>query len=304
MTVAVDGPAAMPPRRALLVANPNSRAGDGALSRALASLSARDVAVIATACGSAAEVSPAIVAHRAEVDCVIVAGGDGTMNAAAKGLVETGLPLGILPLGTANDLARTLAIPADLDAAAEIIARGRVRRIDIGDVNGHPFFNVASLGLSSELARSLSPEAKRRYGRLSYAFAALRVLLGARPFGALIVGGGGTVAVRTLQIAVGNGRYYGGGMTVEQNAAIDDHHLDLYSLEFRRIWRLLFMARAFREGTHGLWREVRTARCTSFEVRTRRPRPINTDGELVTFTPARFTVVPRAVAVFAAPRLP
>lgn len=255
--------------------------------------------LIAPECDSPTEISPLIVERAGGLDCVIAAGGDGTMNAVAGGLRDSGLPLGILPMGTANDLARTLEIPGDPRAAAEIIVKGRERRIDIGEVNGHPFFNVASIGLSADLAQSLTPDRKRRFGRFAYALTALHVLSAARPFRAVIAMRSGISRVKTLQIAVGNGRYYGGGMAVEANARIDDGHLDLYSLEVGRVWKLALMLRSFRNGSHGLWREVRTERCVAFEVRTRRPRPVNTDGELVTFTPARFIVRPRAIRVFA-----
>jgi diacylglycerol kinase family enzyme len=107
--------------------------------------------------------------------------------------------------------------------------------------------------------------------------------------------------VSTLQIAVGNGRYYGGGNAVEADARIDDQRLALYSLEFRRAWKLALMARSFRYGEQGAWEEVRTIRARTFEVRTREPRPVNADGEIVTETPARFTVSPKAIAVFVPP---
>jgi diacylglycerol kinase family enzyme len=69
----------------------------------------------------------------------------------------------------------------------------------------------------------------------------------------------------------------------------------------RNLWKLALMLRAFRTGTHGAWKEVRTARCVEFDIETRRPMPINTDGEIVTATPARFRVLPAAVTVFAPP---
>ncbi len=292
-----------PKRRMLLIANANSRNGGGPLAAALDVFAAAHIEIVEASPGSAAGISPSIVeaAKSGRFDAVIVAGGDGTMNAAAHGLHETGLPLGILPMGTANDLARTLGIPADLGQAADIIAKGRKRRIDCGEVNGHLFFNVASIGLAADLAAGLTSEAKRRFGRLSYALAAIRVLLSARPFSARIVSKDENVKVRTLQIAIGNGRFYGGGMAVEESAAIDDGHLDLYSLELQGVWKLALMARSFRQGRHGLWNEVRTVRCTQFEIRTSKPRPINLDGELTTFTPAWFNVLPRAIAVFTPP---
>lgn len=257
------------------------------------------IKTIPVVCNSADEIGPAIAQRRNAADGVIVAGGDGTMNAVAGALAETGLPLGILPAGTANDLARTLAIPEDQRKAAEIIAAGHSRRIDLGSANGHYFFNVATIGLAAELAGKLTKKGKKRFGRLSYAIAALKVLREARPFTAEIINKGEVTRVKTLQIGIGNGRFYGGGMTVESSALINDGKLDLYSLEIDEVWKLALLLRSFRLGQHGLWEQVRTAQCTEFEVNTRRPQPVNLDGELKTQTPARFKVHPKAVTVFA-----
>jgi diacylglycerol kinase (ATP) len=287
------------PRRALLIVNAQSRSGESQLDAAIERLEAHGIEPVHLECGRREDLSPLIVKNADDVDCAIVGGGDGTLNAAALGLIEAGLPLGILPLGTANDLARTLDIPSDLDGAAKVIAEGRMRNIDLGIVNGKPFFNVASIGLSAELAQQLTTEIKRRFGRLGYGLVAMKVLIRARPFRATIVSETETARVRTLQIAVGNGRFYGGGNAVEKDAAIDDQNLDLYSLEFERAWKLALMARSFRYGEHGAWSEVRAIRAEEFDVRTRRPRPVNADGEIVTQTPAHFSIRPRAVRVFA-----
>ncbi|HZB62641.1 MAG TPA: lipid kinase [Microvirga sp.] len=287
------------PRRALLIVNAQSRNGESQLETAVERLEAHGIAPVHLECGRREDLSPLIVENANDVDCAIVGGGDGTLNAAAFGVIEAGLPLGILPLGTANDLARTLDIPSDLDGAAKVIAEGRTRNIDLGIVNGQPFFNVASIGLSAELAQQLTTEIKRRFGRLGYGLVAMKVLVQARPFRATIVSESETARVRTLQIAVGNGRFYGGGNAVEKDAAIDDQNLDLYSLELERAWKLALMARSFRYGEHGAWSEVRAIRAKEFDIRTRRPRPVNADGEIVTQTPAHFSIRPRAVRVFA-----
>jgi len=286
-------------RSAILIVNARSRDGEAARAAVADKLKAHGINVLEHDCRSREQVTALIREQAQRVDLVAVAGGDGTMNAAAQGLLETGIPLGILPTGTANDLARTLDIPPDLDRAAAIIAAGHTRTIDLGSVNGKPFFNVASLGLSAELSKELTRDIKRRFGRLGYLVTALRVLARARPFTAEIAADGERVRIKTLQVAVGNGRYYGGGNIVAQDAAIDDRKLDLYSLEFRQAWKLALLARAFRYGEHGAWDEVRAIRGDEFEVRTRHPRPINADGEIVTQTPARFTLHPRAVTVFA-----
>jgi diacylglycerol kinase (ATP) len=284
--------------QALLVANRNSRRGAEVLQPALEQLQARGVGVTTKDCASREDLSRLILEHAGEIDRVVVAGGDGTLNAAAPALVATGLPLGILPAGTANDLARTLGIPEDIETAAAIIAEGRTRTIDLGTVNGHPFFNVASIGLSVDLTQVLTRDFKRRYGKIGYALATLRTLARARPFRATIRSEHESVRVSTLQIAVGNGRYYGGGNAVEKTAAIDDQHLDLYSLEFRQAWKLALLARSFRYGEHGAWNEVRAVRAKEFDVLTRSPKPVNADGEIVTATPAHFRIEPNAVTVF------
>lgn len=288
-------------KRALLIINGKSRSGSDSLAKVIEGLRRLGIDPIHRECSSREQLSPLIVKEGARADMVVVGGGDGTLNAAAAGLVELKRPFGILPLGTANDLARTLGIPPDLDSALDIIGGGRIRTIDVGTVNDVMYFNVASIGLSAELAEKLTAETKRRFGRLGYAITALRVLAGARPFRADIIGDEGRVRSLTLQIAVGNGRYYGGGNVIEKDADIDDESLRLYSLEFVKSWRMVLMLHSFRSGEHGKLDEVRTLRADRFEVRTRRTRPVNADGEIVTQTPAVFKVLPKAIDVFVPP---
>ena len=292
-----------PKRRALLVVNSASRNGRHGIGAAAAVFGAAGIELVEAGCAAGADIGPCILAHRETVDCVVVGGGDGTINSAARALVDTGLPLGVLPLGTANDFARSVGIPLDLAGAAHLICEGRTQRIDAGDVNGHLFFNVASVGLAADLAKAITTERKRRFGRLSYAMSAAKLMLEARPFHATILKGDGgddeTAMVRTMQIAVGNGRFYGGGNVVASDARIDDGFLDLYSLEFAEVWRMALMIPSFPSGAHGSIQEVRTARAGRFEVITRKPRPVNADGELVTQTPAVFTQRKLAVRVYA-----
>lgn len=284
-------------KRVLLLHNSKSRQGEAALGPVRARLKAGGLSVIIEPFANLPEIARDISRLHQSADLIVVCGGDGSISSAAPAVIESGLPLGIIPAGTANDLARTLSIPLDFAAAADVIVAGHTRQIDVGMVNGHAFFNVASIGLSSDLAQKLDPAIKKRFGRLGYAVAALRILAGARRFGAKIIEKGSGSKVKTYQIAIGNGRLYGGGNVVEQTAAIDDGSLDLYSLEMRNLWKLALMVRAFRTGTHGAWKEVRTARCVEFDIETRRPMPINTDGEIVTATPAHFKVLPGAITV-------
>ncbi|MEA2864584.1 MAG: hypothetical protein QOC84_2540 [Bradyrhizobium sp.] len=284
-------------RRALLIVNGKSRSGKEAQSRVIEGLRRLGIDPVHKECSSREELPALIAREGVDVDMVVVGGGDGTLNAAAPGVAKLKRPLGILPLGTANDLARTLEIPEDIDSAMRIIAGGKIRSIDAGSVNDVMFFNVASVGLSAELSQGLTADIKRRFGKLGYAVAAVRVLARARPFRAEISGGGRNARSLTLQVAVGNGRYYGGGNVVEKGATIVDESLRLYSLEFARAWRMVLMFRSFRTGEHGALNEVLTLRGDEFEIRTRRPRPINADGEIVTQTPAVFRVLPKAIDV-------
>ncbi len=284
--------------RALVVVNGKSRLGGEVAGSAAELLGSRGLDIRLEDCTQAGGISPLIRRYADRVDLVIVGGGDGTMNAAARGLIETRLPLGILPLGTGNDLARTLGLPLTLEEAADVIVAGHEQAIDVGEVNGLPFFNVASIGLSADLAMSLTGDLKRRWGRFGYAIAAARVLARGRPFRATIESAEGRARVVTLQIAVGNGRFYGGGNVIRSDATIDDNNLDLYSLEMTRAWKLAMMARSFRVGEHGAWREVRQVRAEEFDVITRRAMPVNADGEIITRTPAHFRVLPKAVRVF------
>lgn len=296
--MAVSSELSLAPARVLLLVNPHARRAAEGVDAAVATLEAGGAAVRREAFTGPDEVEADIMRHVGDADCIAVAGGDGTLSRAGGVLAKLGLPLGILPAGTANDLSRTLGIPEDLGEAAKIILGGRRRRIDLGTVNGHPFFNVASIGLSADLSGALSSDLKRRWGRLGYALAGVRVLSRARRFAARISDENGEVVVRTLQIAVGNGRHYGGGTVVEATATIDDGVLDLYSLELANVWKLALMLRTFRSGAHGAWNEVRTAKSAEFDITTRKPRPVNVDGDLVTETPAHFKVHPKAVTAF------
>ncbi|WP_309087377.1 lipid kinase [Phenylobacterium sp.] len=241
----------------------------------------------------------AIAGEGATCDLVIVAGGDGTLSGAAPALIEAGKPMGVLPLGTANDLARTLALPLDPLRAADVIAAGRTRRIDLGLANSHPFFNVASIGLAADMADALQAREKRALGRFAYAMAAARVLLRARQFHAHVEVGDCTLHTHSYQIAVGNGRYHGGGVAVREDAEIDDGKLMLYSLEPGSLWKVALLAPLFRRGQHVRWDEVRTATGVAMTIRTDRPMPVNLDGDLATSTPLELGVLPEAIEVFA-----
>jgi diacylglycerol kinase (ATP) len=284
-------------RSALVLINRGSREGDADLRPALDRLREAGLEVVEVASDDHRRLQQAVTEHRDEVDRVVVGGGDGTLNALAEALIETRLPLGILPLGTANDLARTLELPSDLAAAATVIAAGRTRQIDLGCINGKHFFNVASLGLSTQVARELTRETKRRWGVLGYPLALWRAVRKRRSFRADVRCDQERRRLHSIQIWIGNGRHFGGGMTVATNATIDDGMLDLVSLAPRSFWQLILSAPRLLSGQHHDQR-LRHWRGTEIEIRTRRPMPVNTDGEVTTQTPAQVRVVPRAISVY------
>lgn len=291
-------PKTKPSRRALLIVNPKARRGTGSIASAVDVLSKGGMTVTEEKADATETLSDLIRRRAQQFDLVVLGGGDGTLNTAASGLLDTGLPLGVLPLGTANDFARTVGIPADPVKAAEVIVTGSPSPIDLGEVNGHLFFNVASIGFSAELAADLTEHAKKRWGKLGYAIVAARLLARSQLFSAHLDHDGTSEKIRTMQVSVGNGRHYGGGMTVEESATADDGLLDFYSLEVDHWWRLLALLPSLRKGTHGRWNDVRAFRTTEVTIRTGKPRPVNTDGELMTTTPARFRIRPKALRVF------
>ncbi|MDN5870751.1 MAG: lipid kinase [Nitrococcus sp.] len=287
--------------RALLIINPNSRGGQADLDAIKTRLGQSGLGVETVFPENRQSVRQLIEVHKQDCDRVIIGGGDGSLNAAAEALVANTLPLGILPLGTANDLARTLGIPLNPIQACEIIAKGRLHRIDLGCVNGHYFFNVAHIGFGVTLARELSAEIKKQWGILGYGRAAFAALNKRASFRAVIRDNGRTYKKRCFQIAIGNGRHFGGGLAIAHDARIDDHTLDVWSLEPFALWELMVLLPGIRSGRHLGHRRVWHRRTQSIEIRTRKRMPVSADGEETTFTPARFHVLPSAISVYIPP---
>jgi diacylglycerol kinase (ATP) len=283
---------------ALLLINRHARQGQQQADAVITELRSLGLTLIEATPDSPEHIAEAIHQHQDQVDLVIVGGGDGTLNSAARALVTTQLPLGILPLGTANDLARTLGISTNLTEACQIIKQGKTQAIDLGCVNDQYFFNVASLGLSVQITHRLTKDVKRRWGVLAYAVTALKVLLNSRPFSAEIRCEGMVTPVKVVQIAVGNGRFYGGGMAIAHDAQINDQRLDLYTLEINHWWQMLALLPTLWQGYHTTTAWANAWQGQELFVNTRRPRLINTDGEISTTTPAHFRILPAALRVF------
>ncbi|MDE8585880.1 lipid kinase [Arthrobacter sp. NQ4] len=234
-------------------------------------------------------------------DMVVVGGGDGTVSFAAGQLAGTGTVLGILPLGTANDLARTLEIPGGLDAACTALADGKVVDIDLGRANGWPFLNVASVGLSVGVTERLSPRLKRYLGPMAYGVAAVRAYSRHKPFRARLEfpdGDHGTLELPdVLQVAVGNGRHYGGGNAVSPTAGIDDHILDVYAIPGAPLREHVRIARLLKDGSFVERDGVYHLTTRHVRLVTQPSLPVNLDGEIATATPTDFTIERNAVHV-------
>jgi YegS/Rv2252/BmrU family lipid kinase len=285
--------------RILLIVNAHARRGREPLDPALEVFSKAGIDVVQESVPRGSEVGGPIRRRAGEVEAIVLAGGDGTLHEAAPALVEVGLPVGVLPRGTANDLARAIRLPLDLRQAAEVIAAGETRAVDLGVVNGAYFFNVAHIGLGAALAQSLTPTMKRRFGPFAYTLAAARALFSTRPFRAEVIADGERFAVRTIGVTVGNGRFFGGRGVVAEDAEIDDGLLHFFALETTNPLRLVAMLPRVPSGSHGRSNAVRTLAAPQIEVRTVRPMKIRADGKLTSETPAVFRVHSAALTVFA-----
>lgn len=290
-------------RRVAVVVNTASRRGAVAYETALRHLDAAGVPVVSRHAVTDAADLPAVLdgviadGH----DLVVVGGGDGTVGCAAGKVAGTEVTLGVLPLGTANDFARTLEVPSDVATACATLAEGIVVDVDLGRVDGCPFLNVASVGLSVGVTQALSPALKRRLGPLAYPVATLRAYRRHEPFTARLEFPDGDHAPLDLpdllQVAVGNGRHYGGGNAVSPTAGIDDHLLDVYAIVRGRLREHVSIARFLKDGS--FVEHDRVHHLTSRRVRlvTDPALPVNLDGEIAAATPSLFEIERNAVHV-------
>lgn len=285
-------------RTALLIVNPNSRSGsDADMQEGIALLEAAGIQLINTTSNSAEQTRRLIVEHCRTIDLVILGGGDGTISSAAPALYQHQLPFAILPLGTANDLARSLGMSGDLLEAFQLIVKNHRSRMNLGVVNGHYFFNAANIGLGVRVTHELTPEIKKQWGVFSYLAAVFAALKKNRKFRATIRVDGKPYKVSSIQLAVGNGRYYGGGNVIDEYSTIDDGKLCLYSVPPLTLWELLTLAPLLRNGKQRLTDKIFTASGQRIEINTSRLREIHADGEPVSITPALFEVIPEALEV-------
>lgn len=234
-----------------------------------------------------------------QVNTVAVGGGDGTVNTALKPIIDHGLTLALLPLGTANDLAQSLGIPQDISEACKILQSGRVHPIDVGTVNGHYFVNVADIGFSVIMTRNLNREKKKRLGVLGYALGLLDAFRCNRPFRLHLETDRETATMNSIQLIIGNGPRYGGGMIVTSKTKLNDGLLHILVLKPQRLVDLLMKARSFRYGDTEGFDDIEVFACTKARIRTSKQRSVTADGEILTKTPVEFVVHHQALNVLA-----
>ncbi len=242
---------------------------------------------------------------------LIVVGGDGTINDVVNGLGNVGFPEGVtlalLPAGTGNDLAATLAVPENPGEAEDVIRQNRVRSLDVARVRSEGiserfFINVATGGLGAEISEANDEELKSKWGKLSYLRASLLV---ARDFDvreSTLYLDGEEHKVRAVNMAVGNCRYAGGGWPAAPRANPEDGLLDVVIIEDIGVQEFLTLAPTAFAKFDYLDREgVFFTRAREVRVSTQPGLEFTVDGEVIGDEPAEFVVVPQALKVIVGP---
>jgi diacylglycerol kinase (ATP) len=232
------------------------------------------------------------------VDVVAAAGGDGTVALVADELIGTQVALGILPLGSAMNLARSLEIPRDLDEAVAILLDGERRPIDVGYVGERPFHEAVSVGLSAALFAEAQRIDRGQYRALG---GLIHVLTSHRPAAVRIRLDEREIVTRALMVTVAIAPYTGLGLTLAPDARLDDGFLDVrivgrFSTRelVHHFWSIAFGRRAYHP-------RIRTERARTVRVESRRPMPVRADDADLGTTPVEVTLRRRCLWVIAGP---
>lgn len=227
----------------------------------------------------------------------VVVSGDGLIGAVGGAIAGSGSPLGLIPAGRGNDLARGLGIPTAAEAAVDCLLAGHTRAIDVGEANGNRFLGIASVGFDSE-ANRIANEARLLKGRPVYFYAAIRALIGWKPVRFTLREGKVSSRITGYTVAVANNGFYGGGMNLAPGADLSDGLLDLVTIGATgRLGFLMRLPRVFR-GTHVQNDAVVQVRQTrSIEISASRPLIMYADGDPLTELPATVRVLPRQLDV-------
>jgi YegS/Rv2252/BmrU family lipid kinase len=228
----------------------------------------------------------------------VVMSGDGLIRAVGGVLAGTEVPLGIIPAGRGNDLARVLGIPAEPKGAVEVLAAGETRMIDVGEANGQRFLGIASVGFDSECNR-IANKTKLVQGNLVYAYSVPRALVAWKPVRFTLRVGDENLRFTGYSVAVANSSTFGGGMRMAPEALLDDGEFDVVTIgDVGKLRYLSNLPRVFK-GTHVDNPEIRIFRTSRIELSASRPFAMYADGDVLTDLPASLRVIPRALRVVA-----
>jgi diacylglycerol kinase (ATP) len=228
--------------------------------------------------GDAVALARAAAAEGADV--VAAVGGDGTLNEVVNGLDGTDTPLGVIPLGTANDFARQAGIPGDADHAMDVILLRKPVRIDTASLNGRRFLNVSTGGIGAEATAETPSQIKHALGHFAYAISGLRKLADFEPNHAVFRGGGYVLEVDFLMFAVGSAMSTGGGTMVTPHASTTDGLLDLCVVERMPRREFARTVLRLRRGEHVGEEGVHYVRVPELTIESPKPISVNVDGEV------------------------
>ncbi len=221
----------------------------------------------------------AAAAADAGTDCVIACGGDGTLNEVVNGLDGRVVPLGVIPLGTANDFARQTGIPEDANHAMDLILRHKPVCIDTASMNGRRFLNVSTGGVGAEATADTPAEAKASLGPLAYAITAVRKWAENETRHATFTSAGFGLDVDFLAFAVGSARVTGGGTIMTPDASVTDGLLDLCVIEKMSRGDFARLSLSVKKGEHLGLPGVHYAQLPWLKVVGEAPLRVNLDGE-------------------------
>ncbi|HLT13156.1 MAG TPA: YegS/Rv2252/BmrU family lipid kinase [Marinobacter sp.] len=225
-----------------------------------------------------------------EGDCLMAAGGDGTVNGVAELCLKIGAILAVLPSGTANDFARNLDIPSEPGEVARLVAEGTVQKVDVAVAGERIFLNVAHIGLGTLPSRQASSPTKKWLGQFSYVVTLFQQLGAQRGFHARIQSDKSALEGRWLSVAVATGAYFGGGHEIPQ-ASANDGLLDIIAVKPRPLAQLLFAFLMVRLNGKTPRRtstviQIKSKWC---QVETYRPKTVTVDGDEAGKTPFKAT---------------
>ncbi len=270
------------------------------------------------------DASPALLAQRAVeegYDMVIVGGGDGTVSEVAKGLIHAPIPLGIVPIGTYNNIARSLNIPTDMAQACQVIAQGQIKSIDVGqanDDNEHYFFEAAGVGLdaalfplgeevkggqwgrmlqAARLAMGYQPQRLRIELDRPLAEATTRTSLRNKRFLRRQLATRSEFQLQALLVVVANGPYYGTGFTVAPDAVMDDGLLTVSVYRKFSKWELVRHFWSISRGQYYYSPKIETYQVAKVRLTSIAKLPVHIDGHQIGELPVTFQVVKQALKV-------